>query len=314
MSAGQVLCFEYQQSLSIIPEKPGWSDSLSISVRMLSEAITSGWYRSQFGKHTSDFVILVGIVMHARPLTGKDLAYLIALGMARPEDEGRLYARVTDIGLAEELGLHRQTVAASADRMAQKGFLSILEIPDRAEGFRDSHGRFGGSKVYLLAGDLQQRFLQKDIQDRAGKTDTVEAFRADNIVPDTSAASSRVGKISTCVDGTTITRDENSDNPAERIDINQKDSEEVDEEENLLSRQILDHFTSAKGLSSYQPSQKEMEALDNLIRDGYSPAEILAGIDSAFQRTQPRYFTLCARVIREQPSWLSSGILPSRRP
>src|SRR4030065_158556 len=104
MTQQRVLQFEYQQSLVQDSDRPGWSEEVTVSVRLLSDALTSGWYRERFGNKGNDFVILIAIAMHARPLKGEDLALLVGLGMATPEDDGRLYARVTDLALADELG------------------------------------------------------------------------------------------------------------------------------------------------------------------------------------------------------------------
>jgi hypothetical protein len=177
VSTQQVIQFEYQQSLAWDSDCPRWSEKLQASVHLTDAAFTSGWLREHFSSRrggANDFLVLIAIVMHARPLRGADLDYLVRLGMATPEDEGRLYARVTDLGLSDELGMHRTTIAASAERLKESNFIDIAEVPEEVE-YRDSKGRFAGSKVYLLSGQLQKHFLSKDIQplqsDRVGSTD-----------------------------------------------------------------------------------------------------------------------------------------------
>src|SRR5512145_1465221 len=118
MSQQRILQFEYQQSLVQESDRPGWSEEISVSVRILSEALTSGWYRERFGSRGNDFVILLAIAMHARPLKGDDLELLVRLGMATPQDEDRLYARVSDVALADELGMSRMTIARATERLA----------------------------------------------------------------------------------------------------------------------------------------------------------------------------------------------------
>ncbi len=96
---------------------------------------------------------LITLALHARPLRGKDLDLLVSLGAATPEDEGRLYVRVTDLGLSIEMGLKRDTVAASAARLAEYGLVDIYDLPP---DFRDSKGQFAGTKAYLLSGELER--------------------------------------------------------------------------------------------------------------------------------------------------------------
>ncbi len=133
-------------------------------MRLSSEAFSSGWYRHFFGRDTRSFTMLMAIVMHARPLKGEDLNLLIQLGMATIQDEGRLYARVTDLGLADELGIHRETIAAGAQKLYELGLIDILRIPENV-CFRDSHGHYAGVKVYLVSG-LVEKQMDKSIQAR----------------------------------------------------------------------------------------------------------------------------------------------------
>ena len=137
MAQQRVLQFEYQQSLLQDSERSGWSENFSVSVRLFSEAITSGWYRTRYSSHGNDFVILLAIAMHARPLKGDDLDMLVNLHMAKPGDEGRLYARVSDVALADELGMSRTTVSRACQRLAGDQSITILEIPRMFSAFRD---------------------------------------------------------------------------------------------------------------------------------------------------------------------------------
>jgi hypothetical protein len=269
----RVLQFEYQQSLVQDSERAGWSETVSISVRLLSAAITSGWYRQRFAKRGNDFIILLAIAMHARPLKGEDLHMLVNLRMATPQDEGRLYARVSDAALADELGMSRATIARATRRLAEERSIHAVEIPETLIAFRDSHGRFNGNKVYLVAGDIQSRFLEKNIEkiDRATKSSPV---KADRVIKQYS--------------------------PATDWRINGKDGEEVEEEEASLSHQVFAYFASRKGVRYFHPTIKEQVALEKLIREGFSLEQIMAGIEVAFIRpTRPRYFTHCAAIARD---------------
>ncbi|RMD63912.1 hypothetical protein D6833_05135 [Candidatus Parcubacteria bacterium] len=154
----QVIQFSHTQSMSWNGER--WSETVEAQVVLSSAALSTGWLKENFtGKKGGalDYIVLTALIMHARPLMGDDLALFEKLGLATPQDEGRLYARVSDLGLAEELGVHRKTIAASARRLAAAGFIAILDLPD---GFRDSRGRFAGSKAYLVSGSME-RYLPK---------------------------------------------------------------------------------------------------------------------------------------------------------
>ena len=93
MTSRQVIHFEFQQSLSWESDSPRWSESLQASVHLTDAALSSGWLRQHFSGRrggANDFLVLMAIVMHARPLRGADLDYLVGLGMATHQDEGRL--------------------------------------------------------------------------------------------------------------------------------------------------------------------------------------------------------------------------------
>lgn len=180
----QVVEFELKQTLSLRGNSPVWNERYQARVSITSDAITSGWLKTNFpgAKGKSDFAVLIAIAMHARPLDDEDLDLLISLMMASQEDRFRLYARVTDLCIGDEIDMDRKLVAASAERLAGKGFISILDIPKellKNGQFRDSHGRFEGSKVYLLAGDIFSGF-QKTVTTRDSGPHTDPADRGAN--------------------------------------------------------------------------------------------------------------------------------------
>ena len=288
MTQQRVLQFEYQQSLVQDSDRLGWSENVTVSVRLLSEAITSGWYRTQFAARGNDFVILLAIAMHARPLRGDDLKMLVNLHMATSEDEGRLYARVSDVALADELGMSRMTIARAAGRLVEYKSIVIMEIPDKLTIFRDSHGRFNGNKVYLIAGDIQNRFLEKNIEkvNHAIKLSTVEM--ADN--------SHHAAKCSSADD----LYDTRNCTPAPSSRINVIDDEDDEEGTTALVERVFSYFAKLKGDPNFHPTIKEQIALEKLIRDGFSYEHIMAGIEVAFLRpSRPRYFTHCAAITRD---------------
>ena len=321
MTRQRVIQFEYLQSLLQDSDKPGWSETVSVSVRILSEAITSGWYRERFAGRGNDFVILLAIAMHARPLRDPDLAQLISLGMATAEDQNRLYARVSDIALAAELGMNRITIARATERLEKEQSISIVEIPEELMAFRDSHGRFNGSKVYLLAGDLQSRFFEKDIQpnDRDTKSITVEDLFQRRVTKSSTAEGStepRVIKSDTENGESGLHRATKSItvsphratllNTSDSNSRTNNDDEESDEEVNggagqpTLAAQTLACFAERRGIFNYRPSAKEWRAAELLVEAGFTLEQIQAGIEAAFNRTPPpRHFTHCAAITRD---------------
>jgi hypothetical protein len=288
MTLQRVIQFDYQQSLVQDSDRSGWSEDVSVSVRLLSEAITSGWYRIQFAGRGNDFVILLAIAMHARPLKGNDLKMLVNVHMATPEDEGRLYARVSDVALAEELGMSRMTIARASRRLVEDKSIVIVEIPEKLTTFRDSHGRFNGNKVYLIAGDLQNRFIEKSIEkvNHAIKTSTVEVSdNSHRALKSRSAAAHR---------------DTNICKPAPNSCINAIDDEDDEEVTTGLFLRVFSYFAKRKGDPDYHPTIKEQIALEKLISDGFTFENIVAGIEVAFIRPyRPRYFTHCAAITRD---------------
>lgn len=321
MTRQRVIQFEYLQSLLQDSDQPGWSEDVSVSVRILSEALTSGWYRERFASRGNDFVILLTIAMHARPLRDPDFSHLIKLGMATPEDYNRLYARVSDIALAAELGMNRVTIARATERLAKEQSISVVEIPDDLMAFRDSHGRFNGSKIYLLAGDLQNRFFEKDIQPthRAIKSSTVESdflHRVTKSSMENGPEWHRVQKSGTvngesgphrAIKSSTVDADRATlfDIPDSNSRINM-DDDESDEEVNDsgavggAAERALSYFAERKGAPDYRPSAKEWRAAELLAQDGFTFEQIQAGIDAAFSRTpKPRHFTHCASITRD---------------
>ncbi len=290
----RVIQFEYQQNLAFASDQPGWSEELIISVRILSEAITSGWYAKSFGKHGLDFVVLIAIAMHSRPLVGDDLELLTRLGLATKSDEGRLYSRVSDKGLAAELGIDRDTVGACATRLGQGKFITIATLPDGTM-LRDSRGEFAGSKVFLVSGELQE-LLQKGISHRAENFRTVTDLTADG-----------AENFRTVETDDSPHRAENFGQKREKPRTNIDDVDSAEGEVNggaaaaPLSDRIFAFFAGCKGLATYEPSPKERAALDSLLLDGFTYEQIIAAIESAFERpTKPRYFTLCANIARDQ--------------
>jgi len=114
-------------------------------------AIEDGWLR-QFQRRWADLGVLIALGLHARPLLGDDLDLMIRLGLATASDRGRLYARITDLGLSEVTGIDRKDgIPVCTERLSQAHLMRRLSLP---ADFRDSRGRFDGQAAYLLLGSV----------------------------------------------------------------------------------------------------------------------------------------------------------------
>ncbi len=258
---------------------------------MTDYALSSGWLRENFtGRRggASDLIVLITIAMHARPLIGNDLQYLVNLELATQDDEGRLYARVTDLGLSAELGIDRKTIADITNRLSKMEFISIAQIPENLKDFRDSHGRFGGSKVYILAGDLQARLMSKTVEPLYAPVNHRGALH-----PTASSQSDPTVGSPTPHGG-------------ESHPINIKDEDEEDDA--ARATKIFDYFAARKGLTDYRPTAKEQTELEKLLAEDFTLKEIIAAIDVAFERpSKPMQFTLCAAIARDARNPRSSS-------
>lgn len=316
MASQQVIQFEYQQSLSYASDRSRWSESISVAVRIMSEAITSGWYCQEFGNRGNDFVILISIAMHARPLKGSDLELLIKLNMASPDDEGRLYARVSDKALADELGMNRITISRATERLAADEAIKILQIPEHIVAFRDSHGQFKGTKVFLLSGDIQNQFIEKEVgpvkqskKHRVTKSSTVgsshRVTKSNNYA--TEVSTNRL------FDSDLRLEEEEKENPTPSVDKSPTPREKLHELVKTLDSPIsmvVAEFANRCNNANYYPTPKEIAAVQNLISEGFQlETEILAGISKAFEKakTPPNTLMYVDRVVRQNRIEASSG-------
>ncbi len=131
----------------------------NVEVALTYDALVSGW----LARFASDrqgkgaLAVLVALSLHCRHLEGEDFRQLEELGLVSREDKGTLFCRVTDVGLADELGVGRKAVGRAVDWLAEQEIIRVLEIPQAArdeQGFyRDSRGQFKGDAIYLLAAD-----------------------------------------------------------------------------------------------------------------------------------------------------------------
>jgi hypothetical protein len=136
------------------------------------EAIQRGWLK-RFNPNWLDLPILLTIGLHARPLLGADFQLLKRLDLVGAQDEGRLYARVTDTGLADMLSCSRQHAGLAAERLAGHGLLRVLPLP---KNFRDSRGQFAGTEAFLLPGEILVQ-SKPDSNHRVTLGDTVVSGR-----------------------------------------------------------------------------------------------------------------------------------------
>lgn len=79
-----------------------------------------------------------------------------------------------------------------------------------------------------------------------------------------------------------------------------EDEEEEEGEPAQLEVRVLRYFGNRRGIPDYQPTAKELAALQKLLAESFTYEQIIAGIDDAFSRpSKPRYFTHCAAIARD---------------
>jgi hypothetical protein len=147
----QVLSIRHQLTLDL-SDTGTLQAGRDVEVTLRYVALTSGWLARFSGSREgrTALPVLLALALHARPLTGDDFAQLAALGLVTAQDEGRLYCRITDVGLAAELGLHRTTIPKALHWLVAQQVLCILPLPPE---FGDSRGTFNGVRAYLLRAD-----------------------------------------------------------------------------------------------------------------------------------------------------------------
>ena len=297
-----------------------WSERVRIAVSFLSGALTSGWLRANFSDARAggptDLMVLLGIALHARPLTGDELARLIRLGVATEADEGRMFTWVSDKTLADELGLGRETIAASAHRLQDRNLLSIWELDEqlRDQSHQVRRGQsvyvqrgFGVSRFYVLSGDLEQ-FLSKTVTPIRAASSSTDATRAapSDTGDLTRAASSRTGAKGASEPVRYHAAPHAASSDTNDLIGGEGGGDAAPLSVNFSDDDVLGYFLARKG-KPHAFSAKELKALADLRTAGYTLDEIKAGIDKAFARPGGcRHFTLCAVIIRDtSPAHLS---------
>lgn len=121
------IVIEYTQSI-VYDEEGQPQEKLAVSVRLTCEAFSSGWIRRNFGNHPYDLLVLAAIACHARPLHTGDLERLPDLRyLIRRTDTNLLYSLVTDVELADELGIAQRTIFDAIDRLANLGLIRVCD-------------------------------------------------------------------------------------------------------------------------------------------------------------------------------------------
>jgi hypothetical protein len=141
----QVLSIRHQQTLDL-SDTGALREGRDVEVALRYAALNGGWLARFSGSREgrTALPVLLALALHARPLVGADFEHLRTLGLVTDADAGRLYCRVTDVGLAEELGLHRTTIPKVMAWLAEAGVLHVVPLPPE---FSDSRGPFNGVRA-----------------------------------------------------------------------------------------------------------------------------------------------------------------------
>jgi len=281
----------YEQWLEEFEDRPGWSEKKEISVKITSDALTSGWL-AEFDQPI-DYLVLTVIGLHARPMTMDDIDVLRAFNLATNKDVGRLFTYVTDETLAIELAKDRKTIAAATYRLAHKGVVTVRSLPKplASEQIRIG-GKFRGNKIYILSGEMA---IKKEVEERAElarveKTDTVHRHRVeklDTVKPATLPAVSnfspaRVQSLRTNID----------DDPQE---------EEGEDRPTLLpntedyAEAIRALFAEVVHKPGYELTPGDLKAITRLHKLDATLDEVRAGIGDVLDAgKKPKTFAYCA--------------------
>jgi hypothetical protein len=147
----QVMAIRHQQTLDL-SDTGQLREGRDVEVTLRYAALSGGWLARFSGSREgrSALPVLLALALHARPLAGEDFEKLKRLGLATDKDAGRLYCRITDVGLADELDLHRTTIPKVMDWLVAQRLVRIVSLPPE---FSDSRGQFNGVRAYLLVAD-----------------------------------------------------------------------------------------------------------------------------------------------------------------
>lgn len=110
-------------------------------------------------------------------------------------------------------------------------------------------------------------------------------------------------------------RTEQNSTTTEQIDDVVDDDSNLDETQKAL-KEIEHHFIMRRGVGTML-SVKDMESMQDLLKEGFTVDEILAGIDHAFDNYKPKYkrdrinsFRYCEQVIRALRAEKQTGKKP----
>lgn len=151
----EVLSIRHQQALNL--RSGVLRESRNVEIAFQYDALATGWL-AQFGegrgRGRTALLVLIALALHSRPLgleaNEADYRRLLDLDLITAKDRGRLYSRVTDLALAEELNLSRNTIPLALAWLTERRIVTVVTLP---QDFEDSQGRFSGNRAYLLAAD-----------------------------------------------------------------------------------------------------------------------------------------------------------------
>jgi len=160
-------------------------ESRQVEAVLNYDALRTGW----LARFASDrqgkgaLSVLLALALHCRFLEGADFEQLQKWGLVTDNDEERLFCRVTNLGLADELGTTRKAVARAVDWLNEQHIIQVLKIPNDARGkdgyYRDSGGQFKGNAIYLLAADDVLTTVPTDSNETVSDDDSPTVGRDD---------------------------------------------------------------------------------------------------------------------------------------
>jgi len=284
----------YEQWLEEFEDRPGWSEKKEISVKVTSDALTSGWL-AEFDQPI-DYLLLTVISLHVRPMTLEDIEELKPFGLATQKDVGRLFTYVTNETLAAKLKKDPKTIAVSAYRLAEKKFLVVRSLPEASDRIRIG-GKFKGNKIYILSGDIA---IKKEVEDRleshhTQKMDVVGDHHTQNldvVKPESASTTPNISTHHTQSFPTNIEddlkEDEGEDRPAPIVDTEG------------TTEAIRALFAEVTQKAEYELTPGDLKAVIRLSKLQATLDEVRQGIHDVLDSgKKPKTFAYCAPQVEK---------------
>jgi len=281
-----LLAIKSEQSLSLNGHGQ-WAEGIRYFIQLYEGFLSSGLLTEL---HGTEIKILLSLGLQSSPLgiarngtpsqavqAEKFFQDLVAKGIARKEDRGRLFCYIEHNELASLVGVSKNTLTKHANRLCQRGLIERRSIR------RGSYG-------YIIYFIEPTAFIDKynTLYPCQPSSSPPSPVSVPNLGMETSVPSkNQIG--TNLIDPATAT----TTTAAAAV--------------NFDDQIVLDHFAARKGVTLYRPTAHDRAALQRLHHAGVSQAQVIAAIDQAFDIHDSdappiRMFSYCAKALLRQIS------------